>query len=188
MKRQSRLIHALYLLVLGIGHSWQACPADEACESVNVVCEWVSSRVDAAQTPSLQHDFSPYQLHGLLFSRPPAERGASLSRCLPEKNRRESGTPWRRGESSISCLRCFPSSSVDGRYSCSRSGASVQKRHVLGRYGCTMQPPFSDRHKCKKTKANPPDSLTHRTTSSAGSYVSLHISLGLYGLRIWLLS
>ena len=57
-----------------------------------------------------------------------------------------------------------------------------------GRYGCTMQPPFSDRHKCKKTKANPPDSPTHRTTSSAGSYVSLHISLGLYGLRIWLLS
>jgi hypothetical protein len=48
-KHQARLVHALRLLVPGMEHLQQTCPASEACGPLNLVFEWTSSCSDAAQ-------------------------------------------------------------------------------------------------------------------------------------------
>jgi hypothetical protein len=109
------------------------------------------------RSPSLRHDFFPYQLYDLLFSWTPAERGAHISRrpaLQNERDKREARAPLLLGESSGYFLRCCPRTCVHSWHNRDRVRASLKRRHVLGRHGCTMQPPCSHRHKCKMIYVN----------------------------------
>jgi hypothetical protein len=44
---------------------------------------------------------------------------------------------------------------VHSWYSCNRARTSLRRRNVLGRHGCTMQPPASHQHECTTTQGNP---------------------------------
>ena len=158
----------------GLEHSQRTCSTSEAYQSPNLVYEWVSSRANAAQILFPRHDFVSYRLYSLLFCWTPAERGAHISRCpasQAERDKREVGAPLLLGESPVCSPRHFSSMFVNSWYNCNRVRASLQRRDVLGRHGCTMQPPASHRHKCKKIQVNSSGLLICATTSSAESYV-----------------
>jgi hypothetical protein len=81
-----------------------------------------------------------------------AERHAHISRCQAtqvKRDERESRTHLLLAEGPGCFLQHLPSSFVNSWYNCNCVRASLRRRVVLGWHGCTMQPPGSQRHKCK---------------------------------------